>query len=262
MLPNMKREEAALNDASESSHVPQLPLLRTWARVLFFRASPVELRSLDVRFLIAGLIAAWVVGVGRHWDNPKLEFWQKLGLGSVVYVFCLSLLLYLLGKPLRSMCWSYRGVLTFVSLTSPPAILYATPVEKWMPLDDAAGANTWFLVIVSIWRLALWFRFLWVYAGFSVLPLIVVGSLPIIGILVLLTVLNLEGVVVNFMAGIQESERTSNDGTYIVIMILAMLTWWLAIPLGLLYLVLLADRNSEFLITWIERKNWLNPPSD
>jgi hypothetical protein len=54
----------------------------------------------------------------------------------------------------------YERVLTFVTLTAPPALLYAIPVERFMALQDAQITNFWFLAIVALWRVAL--RCAWV----------------------------------------------------------------------------------------------------
>src|SRR3954454_22335388 len=100
-------------------------LLRTALRVLTFRASREELHSLDRRHLAFGLVCTWLVGIGRWWDDPGAPLFLHLGLGSVLYVFILSLLLWLIVWPLRPRDWSYERLLTYVTLTSPPAALYA-----------------------------------------------------------------------------------------------------------------------------------------
>ena len=97
-------------------------------RLLTFRVSSEELASLDNRHLAWGLFMTWVVGMGRWWDDPGAHLLQHLGLGSVVYVFILALLLWLIPLPLKPSNWSYKGVLTLITLTSPPAMLCAIPV--------------------------------------------------------------------------------------------------------------------------------------
>ncbi len=103
-------------------------LLNEW-RFLTFRpvssAVPAHWRAL----LIFGLLFTWLAGIGRYWDNPRAHVWQYLGLGSVAYVFVLALIIWLLLAPLRPKNWSYRNVLLFITLTAPPAILYAIPVR-------------------------------------------------------------------------------------------------------------------------------------
>jgi len=49
-----------------------------------------ELASLGWRHFLIGLCATWVVGIGRHWDHDRAEFFQRMGMGSIAYVFPLS----------------------------------------------------------------------------------------------------------------------------------------------------------------------------
>ena len=46
-------------------------------------------------------VVTWAAGIGRYWDHPSAEYWQYLGAGSISYIFGLSLLLYLIVRPLR-----------------------------------------------------------------------------------------------------------------------------------------------------------------
>src|ERR1051326_1990832 len=127
----------------------------TVGRLLMFRASPEELAAVDWRHLALGLVCTWVVGIGRYWDNPRVGVLQHLGAGSVIYVFILSLFLWLIIWPLRPQNWTYSKVLTFISMVSPPAILYAIPVEKFVGLETANAINAWLLASVALWRVAL-----------------------------------------------------------------------------------------------------------
>src|SRR6185436_15564746 len=112
--------------------------------------------------------------------------------GSVVYVFVLALLLWLLIRPLRPKHWSYFRIAAFVSLVSPPAVLYALPVEKFYPIETANSTNLLFLTIVSIWRVALLLFFLRRLGQLAWFSLIVATLLPLTLIVVTLTALNLE----------------------------------------------------------------------
>ena len=76
-----------------------LSLPRLWLRLLTFRASHADYASLDWRHLLAGLAACWVVGMGRYWDDPRATFLQHLVLGSVIYVFALAAVLWVITKP-------------------------------------------------------------------------------------------------------------------------------------------------------------------
>ena len=68
--------------------------LRFMGRVLTFRAQREELLALNRRDLVIGLLITWLVGMGRYWDNDRVEFLQKLGVGSVLYVFVLATFLF------------------------------------------------------------------------------------------------------------------------------------------------------------------------
>jgi len=142
-------------------HLPgwQSVFATAW-RILTFRASREELISLSYRHLALGILCTWLVGMGRYYDNPRVGLLQHLGLGSVVYVFVFSLFIWLVIWPLRPGPWNYLRVCTFVSLVSPPAILYAVPVERFFDIATANSINAWFLVAVATWRVALLIYFL------------------------------------------------------------------------------------------------------
>lgn len=159
--------------------------------------------------------------------------WQHAGLGSLAYVFSLSLVLWLLLWPLRPRRWSYRNVLVFLTLTSPPALLYAIPVERFMSLPAAQSINAWFLAVVAIWRVALLVVFLRRIGGLSGAAIAVASLLPLVVIVVALTALNLEHVVFNIMAGIAPEQRSPNDLSYTVVMTIALFSM-LAAPFLLL----------------------------
>ena len=55
------------------------------ARILTFRATLADFERLENRHLAVGLVAAWLVGMGRYWDNPRVGVLQHAGVGSVVY---------------------------------------------------------------------------------------------------------------------------------------------------------------------------------
>lgn len=159
--------------------------------------------------------------MGRYWDNPRAHLWQSLGLGSVAYVFCLALIIWLLLLPLKPKHWSYRNVLVFITLTSPPALLYAIPVERFMPLPAAQSVNAWFLAAVAAWRVALLVVFLRQVARLTGTAIVVAALLPLVVIVVALTALNLEHVVFELMSGIRPEDRSANDRSYEVVLMIA-----------------------------------------
>src|SRR5687767_12750486 len=125
---------------------------RLWTRYLFFGARGDDWAALSSPGLLGpALIATWLAGMGRYWDHSSPHVLQRLGVGSLVYVLVLSAVLWLIVWPLRPIRWGYRQVVTFVGLTSPPALLYAIPVERWLSMRSASAVNAWFLAVVALW---------------------------------------------------------------------------------------------------------------
>ncbi len=190
-------------------------------RLLTFRRVSPAVHTQWHAFLAFGLFFTWLAGIGRYWDSPRAYLWQHLGLGSVAYVFVLAFVIWVLLAPLRPKNWSYKNVLLFVTLTAPPAILYAVPVEKFMAGDAARAVNVWFLAIVASWRVALLAVFLRRAAGLSPGMVVVATLLPLVVIVVSLSMLNLEHVVFNIMSGIREEDRSANDNAYGIVVLLS-----------------------------------------
>jgi hypothetical protein len=218
-------------------------VLRTTIRLLTFRSTREELSSFSYKHLALGLVCAWLVGIGRYWDNPRVSLLQHLGVGSVIYVFALALLLYLIGLPLRPKDWTYFRVCTFVALVSPPAVLYAIPVERVFDLDTANSINVWFLGIVAAWRVALLVFYLRRSGALEWPTVITVTLLPLTLIVVTLTMLNLEKVVFDFMGGMRDT--SGNDEAYGVLFLLSMLSVLLFIPTLLMYTFLAVSGIME-----------------
>ncbi len=206
-------------------------------RLLTFRSPSPAIVSQWKAYLAFGLLFTWLAGVGRYWDNPRAELWQLVGLGSLAYVFVLSAILWLLIAPLRPSNWSYRNVLLFVTLTAPPAVLYAIPVERFMISEQAAQVNAWFLATVATWRVSLLVTFLRNVARLAWFQLIVATLLPLALIVVVLALLNLEHVMFDLMAGIRDEHRSANDTAYGIVFGLAYLSFVSAPFLGAAYVV-------------------------
>jgi hypothetical protein len=200
-------------------------------RLLSFRTTRTEFDSFSNRHLLFGLFCTWLVGMGRWWDDPGARLVQHLGLGSVVYVFILSGIIWLLVLPLTPRNWSYKHVLTFVSLTSLPAALYAIPVERFVSLDAAITLNTLFLGVVAVWRVSLFLFYLGRHGALHWFYRVVVGILPLCAIVFTLAVLNLHRVVFNVMGGLREVDRAAHDGEYGLLFGLALLSYLSILPL-------------------------------
>jgi hypothetical protein len=216
--------------------VPMTDVIATAARVLTFRATGDELRGLDRRHLVLGLVLTWLVGIGRWWEDPHAGVLQHLGVGSLLYVVVLSFFLWLIIRPLSART-HYLNTLTYITLTAPPAILYAIPVRSWFDLAVGQQIRLWFLAIVAIWRVALWARYLIVSVELSPPAAFIVTLFPLTLIVVTLSALNLERVVFDLMGGRPE-EATVNDAAYGVLLFLSLVSVLLLVPLGIAYGVL------------------------
>lgn len=214
----------------------------TMARLLTFRSTRDELLALNSKHLIVGLVCAWLVGIGRYWDNPKVCLVQHLGVGSVIYVFVMAALLWLFAAPMRPKDWTYFRVCTFVALVSPPAILYAIPVERFLDLETANNINAWFLFLVAAWRVALFFFFLRRLGELGRGTVLITALVPLMFVVILLTALNLEKVVFDFMGGFHE--RSANDGAYGILFLLSTLSGLLFLPVVLVYAVMALNRRQ------------------
>jgi hypothetical protein len=208
-------------------------------RVLTFRRPSNSIATHWSAYLAFGLFVTWLAGIGRYWDNPRANFAQHLGLGSLAYVLALAAVLWLVLAPLRPARWSFRQVLVFVTLCSPPALLYAIPVEQFMSLEAAQSANAWFLGVVATWRVALLIVFLLRAAGLPPASAFVGTMLPICLIIVSLSFLNLEHVVFSIMAGIAPEQRSAADLSYSIVFMLSLLSFVAAPVLLVWYGVLI-----------------------
>jgi hypothetical protein len=235
------------------SAAPFASILSDQWRLLTFRNPSPAIRDHGRAYLAFGLGCTWLAGIGRYWDNPKAHLWQHAGLGSIVYVFVLALLLYLLLMPLRPRNWSYRNVLLFITLTSLPALLYAIPVERFMPLTTAQAVNAGFLGVVALWRVALLFVFLRRVARLGGFTIVVALLLPIVIIVVALTILNLEHVVFDIMAGIREQDRSPNDTAYLTVLWISLFSIYAAPFLIIAYAGLATW-------AWIKHRRQANSP--
>lgn len=220
-------------------------VLTTEFRFLCFRPVKPNLERHSDLYLLLGVSAAWLVGIGRYWDNPKAESWQLMGMGSVIYIVVLALLLWVLLAPLRPRNWTYRNVLIFVGMTSPPGLVYAIPVERWSSLETAQSVNAGFLAAVSAWRVALMVLYLKRSSGLGPFTLLVATLLPLALIVVTLSQLNLEHAVFNIMGGITQNQAGPNDVAYEAIVAIGLCSF-VALPFLLLaYIALIFARRRQ-----------------
>jgi hypothetical protein len=210
-------------------------VVETIIRLLTFRLTSEEITRFDSKHFRAGLLGAWIVGMGRYWDDPGASILQHMGIGSVIYIFALSLFIWLILRPFKVADLKYFTVLTFIGLTSFPAIFYAIPVERFFSIETANSMNVWFLAVVAIWRLALLFFFLKKYTQLSIWNIVTVTLMPICLIISTLTVLNLHRAVFNIMGGMRNP--TSHDASYFILILLTGVSMILTIPLLISYAI-------------------------
>ena len=210
-----------------------MSVIKTIARLLTFKLSREEILQFNRRHFIAGVIGTWVVGMGRYWDDTGASLLQHLGLGSVIYIFVLAAFIWLIIKPFFVENWSYFTVVTFIGLTSFPAILYAIPVEKFVDIRTANTMNVWFLAIVALWRLLLLNYFLKRFTKLSYFNIITVTLMPICLIISTLTALNLHRVVFKLMGGLRDPN--AHEDAYFILILLTGISAILLIPLLVFY---------------------------
>lgn len=203
-------------------------------KLLGFQLSREEMLQFKNKHFLIGLLGTWIVGMGRYWDDPKASLLQHMGLGSVIYIFLLAAFIWIIILPFRVNRWNYFTVLTFVSLTSFPAIFYAIPVERFTTMSTANSINVWFLAIVASWRLGLLFYFIKRYTRLSSFNIITLTLMPICVIITTLFALNLHGVVFQIMGGLEKAP-TPHDASYAVLMTLTLVSVLLVIPLLIAY---------------------------
>lgn len=209
-------------------------VLRTALRLLMFRASREELLSAGTPHLAFGLLMTWIVGMGRYWDDPGARPLQKVGVGSLVYVVVLTALLWGIARPMGATALGYRRMLTLVALTSPPAILYAIPVERWVSLALATQLNVAFLALVAAWRVALLVFVLRRVGGLPWIAVAVGSLLPLTFIVTSLAWLNLERAVFEVMGGLRD--QTPADAAYVVVLMMSVVSVALFFPLLIAWL--------------------------
>jgi hypothetical protein len=186
------------NRSSHSVH-------RTMVRVLTFRITRVEFQELDYRHLVAGLLSTWIVGMGRYWNAADATLAQRMGAGSLLFVVAFSGLVWLVLRPLKPGDWSYRRVLTLIALVSPPAILYAIPVEQLAGSSRAVSIRVGMLALVAGWRVSLLVYYVVKLSGWR-RPTALIGSLiPITAMIAALSTAQLIDTTARDMARLEQN---------------------------------------------------------
>ncbi len=166
---------------------------RLQLKILTLTATKEDLLSLDKDALLWGLLMVWLAGIGRFWDDPTAELFQRSGLPSLIYIWVLALFLWIFILFLRPKNWSYLRLVTFISMTGMPAFLYAIPLEKMMSEYEAADGNAMLLIIVACWRVLMLANYLIRVTGLNIFCVTVALLLPLMTIVdILITTGTLE----------------------------------------------------------------------
>lgn len=115
---------------------------------------------------LVGLVLVLSAGLAREYDHEDLlhEPWHallplgaSLATATILYGFIrvVSWRRSGTGWPARG---GYPAFLGLYWATAPLAWLYAIPVERFLPAEEAVAANLWLLGIVSLWRVLLMSR--------------------------------------------------------------------------------------------------------
>lgn len=176
--------------------------LRSIGRILTFRATCGDIENDVWPLLLIGVLLTWAVGFGRWWDDPReLPYFARMGFGSVLYVFVLSGLLWVISYPLAKEKVGYADFAAFVAATSVPGFVYALPIEAISASSTASFYNIAALVFVSAYRVSLLLWFLSKILDMKHWRATVCAFLPISGITFFISLADFGDKIVNMMGG-------------------------------------------------------------
>lgn len=179
-------------------------------RFLTFRGTPEMFDRIGIEHAILGFATTWIVGIARNWDYPDAPDFARMGLGSLAYILLLSLVIFLMAWPISYEKRNYWHVLTCVSMTAAPGLIYGVPVEKFVSIEAAQGANVAFLAVVATWRVGLAIHYLLRGCQNSALAVASILMLPISLVVIGLVQTGRAGYVIEIMGGLNRN-RTGPD---------------------------------------------------
>lgn len=130
-------------------------MTRDAIRLVTFRSLGASLPWASNWHLLFGLMLVDLVGIGRYWHQADAFICQRCGVGSVVAALTLTMLLRVVLVPFQPENWSFRSILSFVTMTAPIALLHALPIQRWVQSPLAFDVEAWVIVVVATWRLLL-----------------------------------------------------------------------------------------------------------
>lgn len=214
-------------------------------KFLTFRATPEIYDRIGPEHAVLGFASTWMVGIARNWDFPDAPDLARLGLGSVAYIFILSFVLFAMAWPISYEKRNYWHVLTGVSMTAAPGLVYGIPVEMFLSPEGAQGANLFFLLVVASWRVGLACHYLFKGCENGIREVLAILLLPISLIVIALVSTGRAGYVMQFMGGLRRDPSAPNAIVDEAIATLYCLAWPLGAVAALFYLIRLIQVRLE-----------------
>lgn len=202
-------------------------------KFVFFLDNDELWERLSYRHFIIGLLTTWLVGIGRNWDFPEAPLFAKTGLPSVAYIFILSAVFWILSWPVSYRRLSYFKILTLISMTAAPGLVYAIPVEMMLSMQDAQAVNLLFLTVVAIWRVGLAYSIFVNGGQNSAAVATSIILLPVCLIIIGLVMSGRAGYVIEIMGGVNRPENV-NTGVNEAVAAMFCLAW----PVGAIALII------------------------
>ncbi len=195
--------------------------------------------------LWVGLLLVFSATMAREYDQHWLlhDWWHLLlPLGASLAISIIQFSIFWLRRPRpsdASFRESYRAFLTCFWMTAPLAWLYAIPYDRFLSEADAATANLWTLVVVSIARGLIICRVLQIIANAKFIPTFMV-SLGLAQLALAVSIFVMPLPIIDIMAGLRytEAERIMMSVGLLVMLevmylgwavLLAALTAWLTL---------------------------------
>lgn len=210
---------------------------RDLGHFLTFRGTPEMFDRIGLEHAILGFATTWMVGIARNWDYPDAPLFATMGLGSLAYIFVLSFVLFLLAWPISYEKRNYWHVLTCVSMTAAPGLVYGIPVEMFLSAEAAQDVNVTFLAIVATWRVALAAHYLSRACLNSITAVAAILMLPISLIVIALVATGRAGYVFEIMGGLNRNRTGPNVAVDDAIATMFCLAWPVGVLAAIVYLI-------------------------
>ncbi len=208
-------------------------VLRDVGRFVTFRSNQELCDRFSWKHFAVGLVLTWMVGIARNWDLATAPVWASLGLASVAYIFFMAAGIWVFTRFIAFPSIPYMKVLTMVSLTAAPGLIYGIPVEMFMAPQDARSTNVVFLFLVASYRVALALQYLCLAGRLNLIQSFFTLGSPISAIVVGLHMTGRVQMVFDLMGGNRGRESVPMEEETVILNTLCCY----APPIGVMFLV-------------------------